>query len=118
MEAKLNYVEFAARDLNKTQRFFETVFDWQFTAYGEAYIAFSAESAGLEGGVYQAELHARQEQGSALLVFLSDDLAGMQAAILKAGGEINVPTFDFPGGQRFHFIEPSGNEFAVWTKSD
>ena len=115
---KLDYVEFAAKDLGKTQAFFETVFRWQFTAYGEAYIAFSVESAGLEGGFYQADLQAKQKQGSALLVFLADDLEKVQSAIIAAGGEINVPIFAFPGGQRFHFIEPSGNEFAVWSKEE
>ncbi len=114
---KLNYVEFAAKDLAATKAFFETVFDWQFTAYGEDYLAFSAESAGLEGGFYQAKLSAKQNEGSALMVFLSDNLKDTQEAIMDAGGEINVPTFEFPGGKRFHFIEPSGNEFAVWSTS-
>ncbi len=112
---KLNYVEFAASDLVKTQSFFETVFAWEFTAYGDEYIAFSEKSAGLEGGFYQADLSAKQKEGSALMVFLSEDLELTQKAIIQAGGEINVPTFEFPGGKRFHFIEPSGNEFAVWS---
>ena len=115
MKTKLDYVEFAAKDLGKTQNFFETVFNWQFTAYGEEYIAFSVESAGLEGGFYQADLQAKQAQGSALLVFLADSL-DVQTQIIAAGGEVNVPVFAFPGGKRFHFIEPSGNEFAVWSK--
>jgi len=113
----LNYVEFAAIDLQKTQAFFETVFGWEFTAYGDDYLAFSAESAGLEGGFYRADLTALQAQGSALMVFLSDNLDHSQEKIVAAGGEINVPTFAFPGGQRFHFLEPSGNEFAVWAKT-
>ena len=115
---KLDYVEFAASDFTKTQAFFETVFNWQFTPYGEEYLAFSEKEAGLEGGFYKADLKARQEQGSALAIFLSDDLEQTQTAITQAGGEINVPTFEFPGGKRFHFIEPSGNEFAVWSKDN
>ena len=111
----LNYVEFPARDFVKTQNFFEQVFAWEFTSYGEEYIAFSAETAGLEGGFYKADLSAKQQQGSALMVFLAEDLEQIQAEIIKAGGEINVPIVEFPGGKRFHFIEPSGNEFAVWT---
>ena len=110
----LNYVEYPARDISKTRLFFENVFGWEFTPYGEEYIAFSVKSAGLEGGFYQSELQSRQDQGSALMVFLSDDLEGLQSQIILAGGEINIPTFEFPGGERFHFIEPSGNEFAVW----
>jgi len=113
----LDYVEFAANDLTATQQFFESAFDWEFTSYGEDYVAFSKESTGLDGGFYRAELSAKQEQGSALMVFLSDDLANTQAKVEKAGGVINVPVFEFPGGKRFHFIEPSGNEFAVWIKT-
>lgn len=114
---KLNYVEFAVKDLIVSKRFFETVFAWDFTAYGDEYLAFSAESAGLDGGFYQADLNAKQKEGSALMVFLSDNLEETQEAILSAGGEINIPTFEFPGGKRFHFLEPSGNEFAVWAMS-
>lgn len=112
---KLDYVEFASRDLKLTKIFFEQVFGWEFTAYGDNYLAFSKASSGLEGGFYQADLSARQEQGSALLVFYSQDLAASQTKIEAAGGKINVPIFEFPGGKRFHFIEPSGNEFAVWS---
>ena len=112
---KLDYVEFAASDLKKTQAFFEQVFDWQFTYYGSEYIAFSKDSSGLEGGFYQADLSAKQTEGSALMVFYSEDLKASQSKIEAAGGEINVSIFEFPGGKRFHFIEPSGNEFAVWS---
>jgi len=51
------------------------------------------------------------------MVFLSGDLEATQSKVEKAGGKINVPVFEFPGGKRFHFIEPSGNEFAVWIKA-
>ena len=115
---KLDYVEFAAIDFAKTQSFFESVFNWQFTTYGEEYMAFSEKEAGLEGGFYKADLSAKQEQGSALMVFLSDDLEQIKATIVDAGGVINLPVFEFPGGKRFHFIEPSGNEFAVWCKNN
>jgi len=111
----LNYIEFAAKDLRATQLFFEQVFQWQFTAYGDDYIAFSAESAGLDGGFYRADQFAKQDQGSALMVLISDDLDKAQADIVEAGGKIIVPTFEFPGGKRFHFTEPSGNELAVWS---
>ena len=114
--SKLNYVEFASKDLKSTQLFFETVFGWEFTTYGDEYIAFSAQSAGLEGGFYQANLKAAQQEGSALMVFLSNDLEKTQTKIVQAGGKINIPVFEFPGGKRFHFIEPNGNEFAVWSR--
>ncbi len=115
VKPQLNYVEYAAHDLLKTQVFFESVFEWEFTYYGEEYMSFSAVNAGLDGGFYKADLKAQQKQGSALMVFISQNLNETQAAIVDAGGTINIPTFEFPGGKRFHFIEPSGNEFAVWS---
>ena len=112
---KLNYVELAARDLDATERFFKAVFGWEFTSYGPDYSAFS--NAGLDGGFYRAPLASTIAQGAALLVFYSDNLATTQAKIVDNGGTINKATFSFPGGHRFHFLEPSGNEFAVWSET-
>ena len=56
------------------------------------------------------------DQG-ALVILYSDDLVVSEAAIRAAGGQISVPAYDFPGGRRFHFTDPSGNELAVWTAS-
>ncbi|MEQ1535998.1 MAG: VOC family protein [Burkholderiaceae bacterium] len=109
---KLNYVEFAAKDLPATKAFFQTVFNWAFTDYGPEYIAFSNE--GLDGGFYKADMHSDADKGGALLVFYSNKLEATLAKVEKAGGKVNKPIFAFPGGRRFHFIEPSGNEFAVW----
>ncbi|MFA7826200.1 VOC family protein [Aeromonas dhakensis] len=111
---KLNYVEFAARDLAATKAFFQTAFGWQFADYGPDYCAFEGE--GLDGGFYRADLCSQCAQGSALLVFYSADIVTTQAKVTRAGGTIVRPLFDFPGGRRFHFVEPSGNEFAVWSE--
>lgn len=110
---KLNYVEFPARDIPATKHFFEQVFNWTFQDYGPEYTAFSDQ--GIDGGFYHSELTALAAQGSALLVLKSDNLEGTQAIVESAGGEISTAIFSFPGGRRFHFIEPSGNEFAVWS---
>ncbi|MBY6196788.1 VOC family protein [Vibrio hangzhouensis] len=112
---KLDYVEFAASDLNLTKRFFHQAFDWHFQDYGPEYTAFSNE--GLNGGFYQANLCSKSSQGGALLVFYSDDIEATYQKIVNCGGEIVREIFDFPGGCRFHFTEPSGNEFAVWSES-
>ncbi|MBC6485973.1 glyoxalase family protein [Aeromonas hydrophila] len=93
---KLNYVEFAARDLAATKAFFQAAFGWQFADYGPDYCAFEGE--GLDGGFYRADIEATQSK------------------VAGAGGTIVRPLFDFPGGRRFHFVEPSGNEFAVWSE--
>ncbi len=110
---KLNYVEFPARDLSSTQAFFGRAFNWKFEDFGPDYCAFSGQ--GLDGGFYRSELYSSTQGGAALLVFYSDDLEATQAKITQAGGRIEKPVFAFPGGRRFHFSEPSGNEFAVWS---
>jgi predicted enzyme related to lactoylglutathione lyase len=110
---KLNYVEFAAKDLNATSTFFNEAFGWDFTWYGEDYIAFTNE--GLDGGFYKADLRTREADGGAVLILYSADLEVTMQKVSDAGGDITKPTFSFPGGRRFHFHEPSGNEFAVWS---
>jgi uncharacterized protein len=110
---KLNYVEFAAADLAATKAFFAAVFGWSFVDYGPDYTAFSGQ--GLDGGFYHAPLRSRTDTGGALLVFYSTDLEATLAKVQAAGGEIIQPVFSFPGGRRFHFSEPSGNELAVWS---
>lgn len=110
---KINYVEYPARDITATKQFFSKVFNWSFQDYGPDYTAFSNES--LDGGFYQAELNSSTQTGGALIVFYSNNLAETQAKIEQARGTIIKPIFSFPGGQRFHFTEPSGNEFAVWS---
>lgn len=109
----INYIEYPASDLEKTKAFFEIVFNWEFTDYGPDYMAF--KETVLEGGFYRAPMVSDSSNGAALLVFYSNELEQTQAEIVEAGGLIVKPTFDFPGGRRFHFREPSGNEFAVWS---
>ena len=111
----INYLELPARDLIATKRFFERVFNWQFEDFGPDYTAFYAKEAGLDGGFYRVDLRASSDQGAALIVFYSADLSATLLKIEQAGGDIIKPIFDFPGGKRFHFTEPSGNEFAVWS---
>ncbi len=110
---KLNYVELPSRDLASTKAFFEKAFGWSFVDYGPEYTAFSNQ--GLDGGFFKADAHSSTENGAALLVFYSNDLEGTLARVERAGGKIVKPIFPFPGGRRFHFTEPSGNEFAVWS---
>ena len=112
---KLNYVEFPAKDIPSTKKFFEDAFGWRFTDYGDDYTAFADE--GLDGGFYKSDLASLASSGSALLVLLTDDLEQAQSTVELYGGKTSTPIFSFPGGSRFHFIEPSGNEFAVWCLS-
>ena len=113
---KINYVELPAKDLEATKTFFTEVFNWSFADYGTEYIAFSNE--GIDGGFYKSDLSSTTSNGSVLVVFYSDSLKTTQSKIEKAGGSIVTPTFAFPGGNRFHFSDPNGNEFAVWSEKD
>ena len=110
---KINYVEFPVKDLLATKAFFKKVFGWSFEDYGPEYSAFSNQ--GLDGGFYQSDLRSSSEHGAALIVFYSDNLETSLAKIEQAGGEIIKPIFSFPGGRRFHFADPNGNELAVWS---
>ncbi len=112
---KINYVEFQAKDMAATKAFFAAAFDWTFEDYGPDYCAFS--NAGIDGGFYfdQSDQSASTETGGVLIVFYSENLKATQAKIEAAGGSIILPAFSFPGGRRFHFADPNGNEFAVWS---
>ena len=113
-DGKLNYVEFPAKDLTATKAFFSAAFDWSFVDYGPDYAAFSDQ--GLDGGFFRSEQCSSTVTGGALLVFYSADIKATLAKVQQHGGVIIQPIFDFPGGCRFHFTEPSGNEFAVWSE--
>lgn len=110
---KINYVEFSSRNLPATKAFFERVFAWTFTDYGPDYTAFA--NAGLDGGFFSSDKSSSTATGAALIVFYSDDLEATLQKVEQAGGEIVKAIFPFPGGRRFHFVEPGGNEFAVWS---
>ncbi len=104
------YVEFPAADLPATKQFYNQVFGWSFQDYGPEYVAF--EDGQLSGGFYQA---AGVQARLPLVVLWADKLEATQAAVEAAGGLISTPIFAFPGGRRFHFTDPNGNELAVCT---
>lgn len=109
----INYIEFPAKNIPATKAFFEKAFSWQFVDYGPEYTAFS--QSGIEGGFFQSELVSSASNGACLVVLLSDDLEGTLQRVTVSGGIISQEIFSFPGGRRFHFTEPSGNELAVWS---
>lgn len=115
---KINYLEFPAKDLAATKAFFTAVFDWKFIDYGTEYVGFEGQGLQGGGGFYRADLASDSSNGAALTVFYSDDLESTLAKVEAAGGEVIKPIFGFPGGSRFHFKEPSGNEFAVWNTGE
>lgn len=110
---KINYLEFPAKDLAASKAFFSSVFQWQFVDYGDEYVAFS--NAGVNGGFFKSDLASSTQQGSVLIVFYSHSLEKTLVKVELANGAIVKPIFSFPGGRRFHFNDPNGNEFAVWS---
>jgi len=112
----IDYVELPASDIEATKRFFSDAFGWTFVDYGPEYV--SMQRAGLDGGFYQSDRVASTETGSALVVLYSDSLEETLERVRNCGGKIVEPIFPFPGGRRFHFADPNGNEFAVWSERD
>lgn len=110
---RIDYLEMPARDLENTKAFFQQVFGWGFTDYGPDYCCF--EDAGMMGGFFRDSQASRTDRGAALVVIYSADLEQTQAQVEEAGGRISKEIFSFPGGRRFQFFEPSGNELAVWS---
>lgn len=108
---KIDYVEFATQDIPATQAFLAKAFGWTFVDYGPDYQAFA--NAGLEGGIQNDPDHA---DAAPLVILKADDLEAAEASVKAAGGVIVRPIFSFPGGRRFHFREPGGNELAVWSE--
>lgn len=106
----INYVEFKSKDLKAIKAFYSNAFNWKFTDYGPEYVSFS--DSGLEGGF---ELTDSRVVNGALVVLYHADLTIIRDKIIRLKGIISKDIFSFPGGHRFHFIDPSGNELAVWS---
>jgi predicted enzyme related to lactoylglutathione lyase len=109
-DAKVDYIELPGKDLSKTKAFYERAFGWKFTDYGPDYTSF--EDGRLAGGFTKDRQVA---SGGPLIVIYGHDLAATERKVVEAGGHISREAFSFPGGRRFHFTDPNGNELAVWS---
>lgn len=105
------YVEFQAADLTRTKAFFTEVFGWQFTDYGPDYVACGDNEFSV--GFARGHRQSRLADGGALAVVYTHELERMRDSVKANGGTITKEIFSFPGGRRFHFVEPSGNELSV-----
>ncbi len=112
MADRIDYIEFPSTDRAGTGAFFQAAFGWGSTSYGPDYDGI--EGAGIDGGVDQAS----ERVAATMAIVRTDDLDGAEARVLAAGGVITRAQFDFPGGRRFHFREPGGNELAVWVSRE
>jgi predicted enzyme related to lactoylglutathione lyase len=109
---EIDLIEFpvkSAEQLKQTKNFFSEVFDWEYTDWGDDYS--DTTDSGASSGV-----NADGGATMPLTVIYSEDLEKTKELVVKHGGKIIVDTYSFPGGRRFHFTEPSGNELAVWSK--
>jgi predicted enzyme related to lactoylglutathione lyase len=113
---KINYIEFTTTDIERAKQFYSTVFGWSFQDWGPDYIDCNVANSGIAIGF--AKRTKEQEPGATapLIVLYSADLKATEDAIVAAGGSIVVPTFEFPGGRRFHFSDGAGNVLGVWSE--
>lgn len=109
-DGKIDYVELPAAELPASKAFYAAAFGWGFTDYGPAYAAF--EGGGVDGGL---DADRGEAPAAPLVVLYAHDLEAMEARVQSAGGAVVKPIFAFPGGRRFHFRDPAGNELAVWS---
>jgi predicted enzyme related to lactoylglutathione lyase len=111
----IDYIEFGVTDLAATRAFYESAFGWRFNEYGPDYAGIVAPGGDGEAG----GLNAGREPGRAgpLVLLYSDDLDATVAAVRAAGGQVVEGPYEFPGGRRFHFTDPSGNELGVCASS-
>jgi predicted enzyme related to lactoylglutathione lyase len=112
-DRRIDYIEFSVKSVPDAKRFYGSAFGWTFEDYGPDYASFA--DGRLSGGFQAA---AKMRTGGPLVVIYAADLEVMERRVKQAGGTIVKPIFSFPGGRRFHFTDPSGNELAVWSDID
>jgi predicted enzyme related to lactoylglutathione lyase len=109
-DRQVDYIEFGATDIGRTKQFYTQVFGWRFQDYGPDYTSF--QDGRLSGGFTK---DAPVRPANPLVVIYATRLEEIESKVKQAGGKIVRTTYPFPGGRRFHFSDPSGNELAVWT---
>ncbi len=110
---EIDYIEISVTDMAEAKRFYGSAFDWEFNDYGPGYAGIRKKRGGEAGGL---SLESHLSTGGPLVILYSTDLEATLASVRKAGGRITKEPFTFPGGRRFHFMDPSGNELAVWSE--
>ena len=109
-DRRIDYVELNVADVARSKKFYGEVFGWSFKDYGPGYCEFA--DGRLTGGFAAGAVRGA---GGPLVILYANDLADTQRRVGAAGGRIVRPTYDFPGGSRFHFADPDGYELAVWS---
>jgi uncharacterized protein len=109
---EIDYIEFGVTDMAAAQHFYASAFDWEFTDYGPEYAGIRKRQGGEAGGL---RLQAEVAPGGPLVILYSENLEQTLARVRAAGGRVTQEIFEFPGGRRFQFADPSGNELAAWS---
>lgn len=112
-DQKIDYVELPCADFDAFENFYSESFGWIFTDYGPDYRAFNDGS--LDGGIFPSEKRSTTEGGAALVILYAEDLEATRERVLANGGRIARDILSFPGGRRFQFFDPHGNELGVWS---
>ncbi|MGI9428007.1 MAG: VOC family protein [Bythopirellula sp.] len=112
-DQRIDYIELPASDFDAFEKFYSSTFGWKFTDYGPDYRAFN--DGQLDGGIFKSELSSTTDHGAALVILYATDLEATRGKIVANGGTICRETFEFPGGRRFQFLDPHGNELGVWS---
>ncbi|WEK04675.1 MAG: VOC family protein [Candidatus Devosia phytovorans] len=112
MADKIDYIEFPSTNRVQSSAFFQAAFGWGVVSYGPDYDALT--DAGIDGGIDQAP----EKVAATMAIIRTTDLDDAERRVITAGGSITRPQFDFPGGRRFHFREPGGNEMAVYISRE
>jgi predicted enzyme related to lactoylglutathione lyase len=110
---RIDYIEFPAGTadaLAQAKQFYGAVFGWAYQDWGSSYA--DTQSSGVSSGI---TTDAGDRQHRPLVVIFTDNLESARASVLAAGATLNKDIFAFPGGRRFHFQDPAGNELAVWS---
>jgi uncharacterized protein len=116
-DLQIDYIEFPATDIEATKKFYEQVFGWKFQDYGPDYTSFldGRLAGGFNKGAHPASPGGGKTNGP-LIVIYAASLEEIYGEVKTAGGKIVKEIFGFPGGRRFHFTDPNGNELAVWSE--
>jgi uncharacterized protein len=112
-KGKIDYIEFPVKsveDMKKTKSFYSKIFGWEYQDWGEDYA--DTKDSGLGSGLNVDRSHKTKQP---LAVIYVKDIETKKDEVVKAGGKIEKDIFSFPGGRRFHFVDPAGNELAVWS---
>ena len=111
----VDYVELTVTDLEQAKRFYADAFDWQFNDYGPGYAGIRSPQGDSEVGGLRTGQEVRP--GGPLVLPYSTDLDRSVEAVTNAGGRVVNGPYEFPGGRRFHFADPSGNQLGVWAEA-